>query len=178
MLRWRVAHLAGGGTDEPGGRGTRLRRIIPPRFEPGEQARGCYDDERHACLLFRVGWTRHYRGADKPIAALHDSLLPAGHLAHSVLSGVPKRLSRFVPSSDTRRPLCRVHALTFTVDAAPVRLQEIRSAYGSDCCSWLRCCYPACLHVTHCQKSSRRRRSRCHRASALHRERRCRRRGR
>lgn len=82
------------------------------------------------------------------------------------------------PSSDTRRPLCRVHALTLTVDAAPVRLQEVRSAYGSDCCSWLRCCYPACLHVTHCQKSSRRRRSRCHRASALHRERRCRRRGR
>jgi hypothetical protein len=35
----------------------------------------------------------------KPIAALHDSLLPAGHLAvwHSVLSGVPKRLSRLFP---------------------------------------------------------------------------------
>ena len=95
----------------------------------------------------------------------------------SFLSGVPKGLP-LVPSSDTRRPLCRVHALTLTVDAAPVRLQEVRSAYGSDCCSWLRCCYPACLHVTHCQKSSRRRRSRCHRASALHRERRCRRRGR
>mmetsp|Transcript_12585 Transcript_12585/g.57156 ORF Transcript_12585/g.57156 Transcript_12585/m.57156 type:complete len:232 (+) Transcript_12585:852-1547(+) len=76
-------------------------------------------------------------------------------------------------------PLCRVHALTLVVDASPVRLQEVQSAYGSDRCSRLRC-YPACLHEPHRQESSpKRRRSRCHRAPALHRERgRRRRRGR